>query len=65
MTIHELKIEGMGCGHCVMSVKEALAKVPGITKAEVEVGHARIEGDVTREALVQAIEAAEYHVVEG
>lgn len=65
MAIHELKIEGMGCGHCVKSVEAALAKVPGITKSEVEVGRARVEGEVTREALVAAIEAAEYQVVEG
>ena len=64
---HELTIEGMSCGHCVSAVREALTKVPGVTKADVsldatKIGHARIEGDVSREALVHAIEAEDYRV---
>lgn len=64
---HELTIEGMSCGHCVGAVKTALAKVPGVTKAEVsldasKIGHAHVEGEVARDALVRAIEAADYSV---
>lgn len=64
---HELTIEGMSCGHCVMSVREALSKVPGVTKADVtldpsKLGHAHVEGEVSREALVAAVEAEEYRV---
>lgn len=67
MTTHELTIQGMSCGHCVGSVREALRKVAGVTHADVtldaaKVGHARVEGDVTREALVAAVEAEDYEV---
>lgn len=67
---HELTIEGMSCGHCVSAVKSALASVPGVTRAEVtldpsKVGHAVVEGDVTREALVRAVEGEEYTVRPG
>jgi copper chaperone len=64
---HELTIEGMSCGHCVSAVREALSKVPGVTKVDVsldatKVGLARIEGEVRREDLVHAIEAEDYRV---
>jgi copper chaperone CopZ len=64
---HELTIDGMSCGHCVMAVREALSKVPGVTQADVQldpskVGHARVEGEVGRDALVRAIEAEDYSV---
>lgn len=64
---HELTIDGMSCGHCVKTVREALAKVPGVTRADVEldpdkVGHARVEGDVERALLIAAVEAEDYRV---
>ena len=62
-----LTIEGMSCGHCVMAVREALTKVPGVTRADVtldasKVGHATVEGSVDRAALVAAVEAEDYRV---
>jgi copper chaperone CopZ len=64
---HELTIEGMSCGHCVMAVREALTKVPGVTRADVtldpsKIGHAKIEGTADRAALVAAVEAEDYRV---
>jgi copper chaperone len=59
------KISGMSCGHCVMAVKKALAGVPGISEAKVEIGSAVIsaEGALNVEAVKAAIEDAGYDVV--
>ena len=35
-----LAIDGMSCGHCVASVRKALASVAGLTDAQVSVGKA-------------------------
>ena len=66
MTVHELKIEGMTCGHCVRALEQALRAVPGVRHAEVAIGSARIDADegVAREALVRAVEEEEFRVVE-
>lgn len=65
MNVHELKIEGMTCGHCVRAVEQALRALPGVTRVEVELDHARVEADdaVARDALVRAIEEEDYRVV--
>ena len=31
-----LKVNGMHCGHCKASVEEAAAKIPGVSKPEVD-----------------------------
>ncbi len=66
MKSEELKIEGMSCGHCVMSVKKELGKLAGITIEDVQIGKARVQYDeskVTHNDLVQAIDAAGYKVI--
>ena len=35
-----LKIDGMGCEHCVKSVREALEKIKGIKVLDVKIGSA-------------------------
>lgn len=40
---HQITIEGMSCQHCVHAVKEALAKVEGLSVTAVEVGKAEVE----------------------
>lgn len=59
-----LRISGMTCAHCTRAVFTALSGVPGISRAEVNVGTAVIEhdGSVTLDALSQAIEIAGYTV---
>ncbi|MCH9032943.1 MAG: heavy-metal-associated domain-containing protein, partial [Planctomycetes bacterium] len=41
--ICEVSVEGMSCGACAENVRKALAAVPGVTWAEVDLtaGHAR------------------------
>lgn len=59
----KLKIEGMTCSHCVMHVKQALAKVPGVQGAvevSLEKGEALVNGDPSVEALVAAVDEAGY-----
>ena len=66
MKTQELKIEGMSCGHCVMSVKKELGKVPGIVVDDVRIGKAKIhydESKVTERAIAQAIDEAGYRLV--
>ena len=66
MKTQELKIEGMSCGHCVMSVKKELGKVPGIVVDDVQIGKAQIHYDesrVTEQALARAIDEAGYKLV--
>jgi copper chaperone len=61
-TTHELKIEGMSCGHCVKTVETALRGVRGVTKADVQIGaaHVETESSVTRQALIAALADADY-----
>ncbi|WP_243028641.1 CopZ family metallochaperone [Thermus albus] len=58
----KLKVEGMTCNHCVMAVKRALMKVPGVEKAEVSLERAEawVEGKADPEALIQAVEEEGY-----
>jgi copper chaperone len=58
----KLKVEGMTCNHCVMAVKKALLKVPGVEKAEVslEKGEALVEGVADPRALIRAVEEEGY-----
>ena len=54
-----LAIDGMSCGHCVTSVRKALATVPGIASAAVGVGCAAIQLDTgaTSQTTDEAIRA--------
>ncbi|MFC6723038.1 heavy-metal-associated domain-containing protein [Halobium palmae] len=57
-----INVEGMTCGHCEQTVKEALRGVSGVTEASTdrETEQARVEGDADVTALVQAVEDAGY-----
>jgi copper chaperone len=65
--ITTVAVEGMTCQHCVRAVFTALAAVPGIDRAEVSVGSARVEhdGSVTVDQLREAIAIAGYAVKDG
>lgn len=60
-----LKIEGMTCGHCKSSVEKALLKVPGVTRAEVDLDRkqATISGSADQSQLVKAVDDAGYQVI--
>lgn len=60
----ELKIIGMTCASCVVHVKEALEKIPGVHRADVSYasGRAELKVDeaVSREQMQAAVEALGY-----
>jgi len=58
-----LKVTGMTCRHCVRAVREALAAVPGVTAALVDLdgGTARVEGEAAPADLIRAVTDAGYH----
>lgn len=59
----KLKIEGMSCGHCVMHVKEAIAKVPGVqgpVEVSLEKGEASVNGTPALDALLAAVSEEGY-----
>jgi copper chaperone CopZ len=60
-----LKVTGMTCGHCQMSVEKALAQVPGVYGAIVDLRGARADVDfdddtATIEELTAAVAKAGY-----
>jgi copper chaperone len=60
-----LKVTGMTCGHCQMSVEKALAGVPGVFGAVVDLQNATAEVDydddtATIEELTAAVSKAGY-----
>lgn len=64
-----LKIDGMGCGHCVAAVEKALSKLEGVHARRVQLGAAEIDYDPDRtsfERIREAIDDAGYtaHPVE-
>jgi copper chaperone CopZ len=62
--IVRLRVAGMGCEGCVTSVRQALAGVPGVVRAEVDLegGTAEVEAAAATDpqALVQAVDEAGY-----
>jgi len=60
----EIKVTGLHCGHCEMSVRNALLKVDGVKDAEVSQADERARvtttKDVPVDALVDAVVAAGY-----
>jgi copper chaperone len=65
MKSHELTIQGMSCGHCVMHVKQALDDVDGLEVEEVQVGKARVwyDDETIAKVLSEKVEEAGYKVV--
>ncbi|WP_321925663.1 heavy metal translocating P-type ATPase [Paraburkholderia guartelaensis] len=65
--VAELEVHGMTCASCAMRVEKALAKVPGVTRASVNLAteKATVEASsgVAPAALVAAVEKAGYEAV--
>ncbi len=60
-----LRIEGMTCMHCKMSVEKALKGVPGVTGAEVDLAkkQATVAGSADQTAMTKAVAEAGFKVV--
>lgn len=63
----KLEVSGMSCGHCVKAVREALAAVPGVDRADVAIGSATVQFDDSRTTvgkLVDAVSEAGYEATD-
>jgi len=65
MSTLKLKITGMSCAHCQMTVEKALTKVPGVYGAVVDLrgGSAEVDYDddtATMDELMAAVAQAGY-----
>ncbi len=61
-----LSIAGMACAGCVSAVENALKEVPGVEDAVVNLGErtATVTGEVSAEALIEAVRKAGYNAAE-
>jgi len=66
--MEKIKIKGMTCQHCVMSVTKALGSLPGVKSLKVDLvkGEAAFENtqSVSRASVKKAVEDAGYTVVD-
>ncbi|ALQ36718.1 heavy-metal-associated domain-containing protein [Fusobacterium hwasookii] len=60
-----LKIDGMGCEHCIKSVKEALEEIKGIKVLDVKIGSAEVEveNDSVLNEIKEKLDDAGYDLV--
>lgn len=59
-----IQISGMKCEHCVARVEKALADLNQLKQIKVNLAKSQaiVQGDVSDETLIQAIQAAGYQV---
>lgn len=66
MTVEQIKVTGMTCGHCVAAVSGELLKLPGVSKVDVdlETGHVRIDTSAPLDpaAVSAAVDEAGYEL---
>lgn len=63
----KLRVPSIACEGCARSIKQALGRVPGVQKVEVDVAGKDVDvdydaGQVTEEDIKERIEAAGYTV---
>lgn len=60
-----IKIDGMGCQHCVKSVANTLENISGVEVLEVKIGEAtvNISDDFDMSIIVEALDDAGYEVI--
>ena len=61
-----LKIEGMSCQHCVMSVQKALDSIEIVRSSTVSIGSVTVDIDnpeANKELIIKAIQDAGYTIV--
>lgn len=65
--VSTLKVKGMSCQHCVMSIKKALNQLEGIRNIEVDLQEQEVRFDNTKsipsDRIRKAITDAGYEVV--
>lgn len=60
-----IKIDGMGCQHCVQSVRETLSKLPNVKIIDVIIGEAIVEipENYNLSIIAEALDDAGYQVI--
>ena len=60
-----LKIDGMGCEHCIKSVREALEGINGVKVLDVKIGSAEVEveNDSALNEIREKLDDAGYDLV--
>jgi copper chaperone len=53
-----LKVKGMSCQHCVMSVTKALSQLEGIKNVQIDLAKGEVRFDNTKEVASNRIEEA-------
>lgn len=53
-----LKVKGMSCQHCVMSVTKALGQLDGVRNVQVDLAKGEVRFDNTKEVATGKIEKA-------
>jgi len=59
----EYTVHGMTCSHCVMSVREEVSEVEGVTNVDVDLASGRLTitgSDLADEPIIQAVTEAGY-----
>ena len=68
MTTTTYTVSGMTCQHCVMSVTEEVAEIPGVRAVDVDLAAGSLtvtsEGSADTTAIRAAVEEAGYELVE-
>ena len=63
-----LKVKGISCQHCVMSVTKALSQLEGIQNVQVDLAKGEVQFDNTKEVasnrIEKAVEDAGYEVIQ-
>ena len=49
------KIDGMGCEHCIKSVREALEGISGVKVIDVKIGSAEVEAEAENDSVLNEI----------
>jgi copper chaperone len=64
-----LKVRGMSCQHCVMSVTKVLSQLEGIKNVQVDLAKGEVRFDNTKEVasdrIEKAISDAGYEIIHG
>ncbi|MCC6172211.1 MAG: cation-translocating P-type ATPase, partial [Gammaproteobacteria bacterium] len=62
-----LKVSGMDCGSCALTIESALARLDGVRRAQVDftTETLEVEGRTTREAIAAAVARLGYRIAEG
>ena len=65
--VQVIRVGGMMCPHCTAAVEKACMRVPGTVKAvaSLEEKNVTVTGSADYEALIKAIIAEDYEILEG